>query len=247
MHLAPRLRLYLLDAVAGMHPVDAAVRCLALACPELPDPAGLPVGQRDAALLALHGRLLGDRLAARTTCRSCGEQSTLELSVADLMEQMAGSESTWTVEHEGRSLLVRALTSRDLAAAAVASTTDEARDLLVRAALDGAGEGAGKGPGDGVAGPVSEELAEVVAASLADHDPGCEVLLACTCAACGKQWTDVLDPARYLAAELAHHGTRLLAEVAELARAFGWTEGDVLALSDHRRRAYLTLAAETAG
>jgi len=239
MTVAPRLRLHLLDAVAGMHPVDAAVRCLAVACPDLPDPAGLPMGQRNAALLGLRAQLLGDRLVARTTCGRCGEQSTLELSVADLVAQMTGgAQARWTLQHDGQTLPVRALNSRDLAAAADAPSAERARDLLVLAALD---EEAA------VPGPVTDELAGAVAASLAEHDPGSEVLLTGTCAACGEPWSEVLDPARYVAAELAHEGTRLLAEVAGLARAFGWTEADVLALSDQRRRAYLDLAAEMAG
>lgn len=239
MTLAPRMRLHLLDAVAGMHPLDAAVRCLALACPDLPDPAGLPVGQRDAALLELRARLLGDRLLARTACGECGEQSTLELSVADLVEQMTGgAQERWTLEHDGRAVPVRALTSRDLAVAADEPSPARARDLLVLAALD-----------EGEGGPVvvTDELAGAVAASLAEHDPGSEVLLTGSCSACGEPWSEVLDPARYVAAELAHQGTRLLAEVAGLARAFGWTEADVLELSDQRRRSYLDLAAEMAG
>jgi hypothetical protein len=237
---APRMRLHLLDAVSGLHPLDAAVRCLALACPELPDPAGLPLGQRDAALLTLRARLLGDRLVARTTCGGCGEQSTLELSVADLVARMSGpAEVSWTVEHRGRTLPVRALTSRDLAEAAFGPTADRALGLLVRAALDGAAASLEEEPGD--------ELVDAVATSLAEHDPGAEVVLTGTCAACGQEWSHVLDPAGYVAAELAHQGTRLLAEVAELARAFGWSESDVLALSDQRRRAYLDLAAQMAG
>lgn len=233
---APRMRLHLLDAVAGLHPLDAAVRCLALACPELPDPAGLPLGQRDAALLALRARLLGDLLVACTTCGSCGEQSTLQLSVANLVGRMSGgAEASWSVVHRGSTLRVRALTSRDLAEAASEPSADRALGLLVRSALDGAPV------------PLDEELVGVVAASLAEHDPGAEVLLAGTCALCGEEWSQVLDPARYVAAELVHQGTRLLAEVAELARVFGWTEADVLALSDQRRRLYLDLAAEMAG
>ncbi|CCG04039.1 conserved protein of unknown function [Blastococcus saxobsidens DD2] len=241
MTMAPRMRLHLLDAVAGMHPTDAAVRCLALAYPELPDPAGLPLGQRDAALLGLRARLLGDRLVAWTSCDSCGEQSTLELSVAELLEQMgARTEKRWVLQHQGDPLPVRALTSRDLARAAGAPSPEEARDLLVAAALDQVTE-----PQD--APPLDDELAAAVAASLAEHDPGSEVLLAGSCAVCGEQWSHMLDPARYVVAELAHLGARLLAEVAELARAFGWTEADVLALSDQRRRAYLELASEMTG
>lgn len=240
MALAPLMRLRLLDAVTGMHPVDAAVRCLAVACQDLADPAGLPLGQRDAALLALRRRLLGDRLRACATCAECGETSTLEISVADLLEPMSGTASSpWEVQHRGRTLSLRALTSRDLAAAVAEPSPQRARDLLVLAALDQ--------DEDGHPEPVSEELAGVVAASIAEHDPGAEILLTGTCSGCGEPWSQVLEPARFVTAELAHEGARLLADVAALARAFGWTESDVLELSDARRRAYLDLALDMAG
>jgi hypothetical protein len=44
--------------------------------------------------------------------------------------------------------------------------------------------------------------------------------------------------------ELRAHARRLLREVDVLARAYGWTEPDVLALDERRRAAYLELAAE---
>lgn len=233
MPLSARDRMRLWDAVTGMHPVDAAVRCLALARPDIADPAAVPLGDRDAALLALRRDVAGDHLIARADCPSCGDQASLELSVAALLQGMAG-EAHWELEHDGRTLRVRALTSRDLAAALRAGDAGQARLELVRTAL-GSAPGA-PDPDDGTAARV--------AASLAEHDRGAEVLLACSCAACGTQWEELLDVAGFVTAELAHHGVRLMREVVELARAFGWAEQAILDLPEQRRRAYLALAGE---
>ncbi|MCD4525961.1 hypothetical protein [Nocardioides sp. cx-173] len=232
MPLTPRDRMRLWDAVTGMHPVDAAVRCLAVARPELDDAAALALGDRDAALLALRREVVGDRLTARAACPSCGEEASLELRVSELLEEMAG-ERQWVLEHDGRTLSVRALTSRDLAAALREGSAEAARRELVRAALGVAADA--PDPDDGTSARV--------AASLVEHDRGAEVLLGCSCAACGTRWHDVLDVARFVTAELAHQGVRLMSEVVELARAFGWPEDAVLDLPDARRRAYLALAA----
>ncbi len=51
-----------------------------------------------------------------------------------------------------------------------------------------------------------------------------------------------LDVGALLWERVAQAAPVLLGEVAALARAFGWTEPDVLALGETRRHAYLALA-----
>jgi hypothetical protein len=229
MRLSPRDRLRLWDAVAGMHPVDAAVRCLAVARPDLADPAGLPLGLRDAALLEVRRQLLGDRIIACAACPACDEPATVALSAAVLLAGMT-TDADWTLDYGGRTLTVRSLTSRDAAKAASAASAEQARTALVRLALDD----------DDVI--PDEAMAGAIAASLAEHDSGAEITLACTCASCGAAWREVLDVARFVSTEVAHHGLRLLTEIAQLARIFGWSEDAILALAEPRRRAYLALA-----
>jgi predicted RNA-binding Zn-ribbon protein involved in translation (DUF1610 family) len=229
MLFSPQDRLRLWDAVAGMHPVDAAVRALAVTRPDLEDPAGLALGERDLALLGLRADLLGDEATARTACPACGEQTTLELSIEQLVRSDPVPDS-WTLEHGGRNLRLRALTSRDAAAAARSSSSEEARSALLRAAVV---EGDPDQPG----------AAAAVATSLAEHDSNAEITLACVCPACGESWTELLDVASFVSVEIVHSAGRLLAEVAELAAAFGWSEESIVALPDARRHAYLALAA----
>lgn len=230
MGLSPRDLLRLCDAVTGMHPIDGAVRCLAIARPDLDDPAGLPLGYRDAALLELRGQILGDQLTGQASCPECAEAATLELSVAAMRTAMTTT-SDWALDYAGRTLKLRPLTSRDAALAATAATTEQARNLLARTAIQG----------DEV--DVDEDMASAVGASLAQHDTGSEILLACSCSSCGAAWNEVLDVARFVTTELAHHGVRLLTEVADLAWAFGWSEDTILALPEPRRRAYLAMVA----
>ena len=85
--------------------------------------------------------------------------------------------------------------------------------------------------------------AEVAAlsAALAEADPGAELLLELQCPACERGWWELLDVATFLWAEVEVQARRLLREVHVLARAYGWREADVLALSPRRRRLYLEM------
>jgi hypothetical protein len=80
--------------------------------------------------------------------------------------------------------------------------------------------------------------AEIVAA-LAELDPDAETMLAVSCPSCGGAHDTVFDPAGFLLTELAAYADRLMDEVDQLARAYGWSERDILALGARRRRRYL--------
>ncbi len=90
---------------------------------------------------------------------------------------------------------------------------------------------------------MSQELREAATQRMADLDPAAELWLEATCPACGSASTVLLDPAAIVVEEVDRHARRILREVDQLARAYGWREPDVLALGPARRRAYLGLVA----
>jgi hypothetical protein len=58
---------------------------------------------------------------------------------------------------------------------------------------------------------------------------------------CTYSWHAAFDIATYLATEVHTWASRQLREVHDLARAYGWSEAEILAMSPTRRRAYLEL------
>jgi len=82
---------------------------------------------------------------------------------------------------------------------------------------------------------------------MGDADPLAEVLVDVVCPACDTEFVADLDVGAFVWAEVHGRAQRLLHEVDVLARAYGWTETEVLALGDRRREAYLTLAGEVGG
>ncbi len=76
---------------------------------------------------------------------------------------------------------------------------------------------------------------------LADADPLASVALSGQCCVCGGEVRTAVDLAsRWLAAE-RRTAAGLLEDIHELARHYHWSERDILALSDSRRRQYIAL------
>ena len=73
-------------------------------------------------------------------------------------------------------------------------------------------------------------------------DPQADVLLDLRCPACGSRWSEVFDAGLVLWSDIRLAAQRLLSEVAQLARAFHWSERDILGMPASRRRFYLEAA-----
>lgn len=221
-------------------PVRRALLLLETALPEEPAErlAALPVGWRDGRLLELRTRTLGPRLESETRCPACGERLELdlrseELRAASPRESHDASEPL-TVHRDGFEVVFRLPTSRDLVEVGEDGTAEDR--LLARCVLEARGE----------SGPVaSEALPEPVVAAvgqaIAEADPLADVQLTLTCPACAHDWSEPFDPVAFFWTEIEALAPRLLREVHLLASAYGWSEGEILAMSAWRRRQYLDL------
>ena len=72
-------------------------------------------------------------------------------------------------------------------------------------------------------------------------DPLAETLVNLRCAECGHQWEEELDIAAWLWVEIEARARRLLFDVHTLATAYGWSEHEILSLSEPRRTLYLEM------
>ena len=81
-----------------------------------------------------------------------------------------------------------------------------------------------------------------IAAEIAALDPQAELLVDLVCPSCGAAWQDVFDTINFLWAEIRTRARRLLQHIDTLARAYGWREADVLAMSEARRGLYVQMA-----
>jgi hypothetical protein len=214
--------------------VDRALTLLAAAQPGTPaeDLALLTLGARNARLIALREQTFGPRLDVVADCPRCAEQLEFGLSTFDLTAQPAEGEdgAALEVESGGQRLGFRPVDSRDLAAIVGCQDPGEARQLLARRCLS-----------EPNAGDLPPDVVDELARRLAECDRQAEILLDLACPSCGHAWQLAFDIGSFLWAELSAEAQRLFHEIDALARAYGWREADILALSPARRHLYLEM------
>jgi len=212
------------------HPLDRALLALSFADRSAGESvADWPLGQRNRALLELHASWFGSQLEAWAACPRCAERLEFEVSVLDLMAPLPEGNQQTSVAVEEQ--IFRLPTSRDLALVAKSSGEQEAAIRLLELCRIGGVDSFGW----------TDEIIEKAGESLATADPMAETRVALACPACEHEWSDSLDVASFIWAQLEARARRLLWEVHSLASAYGWTESDTLALSAARRALYLEM------
>jgi len=215
-----------------LHPVDRGLLLLARAHPEIPpdDLETMTIGQRDASLLRFRALLFGDQLEACAPCPHCDERVELELPCHELLVESDAAPvqvRLGTIE-----LTVRPPDSRDLAAVAATGSVDEARALLLDRCV----------AGDVEVARLSEADRITISDAIGAADPDAEKLMLLSCPSCGHEWQVPFQIVSFLWDEIAAEARRLIREVDVLARTYGWSEAEILDLSDTRRRLYLEMA-----
>ena len=222
-------------------PIGAATAALvATADPELSPSVlrSLPLGAFQARLAELHRQLRGPSLEAFARCPGCEARLEFSLATSDLPSALAAAGDGGEVAAAGVELRYRVLSVGDLEAAAACADLATARQALVEAAvLEATIDDRPIAPSE-----LPEAAVGALAERLAEHDPGAETVLALSCPGCGQAWEAQLDLSAFVWAEVTAAAERLLEEVAHLGRAYGWSEGEVLAMGPARRRRYLELA-----
>ena len=227
------------DAQAGLDHVGRAL-LLARAAPgqHEDDAAGLPIGARDRLLLDLRKRLFGPQVEALEQCPECGARLEIAFDIdAVRLDPADGADDAVTVESDGYELIARLPTSTDLLDVRDCRDVGVARARLLASCLvEARRDGAAIEAGD-----LSDAVRDALSDALGDADPQAEIELELDCAACGHGWRTRFDIVDYLWAEVEHFGRRTLRDVHLLARAYGWSERDILALSSRQRSYYLGL------
>jgi hypothetical protein len=139
---------------------------------------------------------------------------------------------------QGYEIAFRPLTVRDALRAGKARDVYQARLALLEAAVIGARHGGESvDPRD-----LPDTVAEALGEAIRERDPQSDVRVAMQCPSCEHQWSIAFDIVSFLYKELAVLAARFLNEIHLLARAYGWSESSILAMSPARRRAYLEFA-----
>jgi endogenous inhibitor of DNA gyrase (YacG/DUF329 family) len=211
--------------------LERSLGLLATACAADPaEIAALSIGERDARLLQLREWLFGPRLLNMAYCPHCAEQVEWESAVQQLRLQAhteAAHPDPRFLEMSGYTIRYRLPDTLDICAAHT-----NAAALLQRCILE---------VQPATAASLPDEVTAALMQRMSEEDPQADVRMLLSCPACQHQWEAWFDIASYLWAEVHQWALRLLHEVSLLARAFGWSERDILNMSAQRRQRYLEM------
>lgn len=219
-------------------PVEWAIGLLAAADPATPaaEIAAWPMGQRDGRLLQLWESTFGREVGGLATCPACGALSDITLDVDSLRLPETDPPTVLSVSVDGYDAEFRLLNSLDLLELADHPSPAPAEWLLRRSVLAVRRNGV-----VGDAGELPGPVRDAIVATMASHDAQADLQLDLCCPSCGHRWTAGFDIAAFLGHEVATWADRALREVDVLARAYGWSQESILALSARRRQRYLEL------
>ncbi|MCS6828022.1 MAG: hypothetical protein NZ553_15520 [Caldilinea sp.] len=213
-------------------PLWQGLALLAAACPEETTESLMqePLGRFNARLWTFRLWCFGSPLTAVTDCLGCGEKVEVTLDVASLC---AGAEAQSAVEWQEIATDAGAVRFRlpalsDLLAAGEAASFEEATQRLIQRCVE---------PSSALSG----DVLAILSTKMEEADPLALLELHGQCPQCGQAWMGFLDAASFVWGELRTWAERTLQEVHLLARAYGWREQEILALSPTRRQAYLRM------
>ncbi|MGM9474537.1 hypothetical protein ACS5PJ_21410 [Pseudarthrobacter sp. YS3] len=190
------------------------------------------------ALLRLRRDLFGDHVQAIGSCPACGAELDIVFGVSGLLRSLPetqGGPGPAEVVVDGYAVLVRPPTSADVLAVLEEEPVREAGARLFDRCVV-------RVTGPSVV-PSAGRVPAAVAEEISKRDPGASIELVLDCAECGHRWAEVLDVVGFVWAEVNAWARRTLRQVHTLARAYGWRERDILAMTPRRRAAYLGLVA----
>jgi hypothetical protein len=231
-----------LDVAFGACPGDAQATAVLARCSGT-DAAGVQgwtLPRRLQALLAVRCAAEADDggsvatapcTTATLACPACAARFEIELPLARCLQPV---DDTPLHLHTaaGTPLRVRLPTGSDLQAWRDLPQPDEAAlaaQLLIE--VDGRTPAAGYRP--------APDVVAAVADALAERDPFTVLPVQAACPDCGHVQEADIDLQALLLRDLAAQQRRLLAEITALARAFHWSEAQILALPAWRRAHYL--------
>jgi hypothetical protein len=228
-------------------PFERALIMLAAACPETsPSALGrLSIGHRDANLLQLREWAFGPELAIVAACPSCQQALELTMPIAGLrvstdsnmnppLNSAGEFESFVLRDYEVR---YRSVNTEDIASCAGLDPMASRRKLLACCVISARRQGSAVFVEE-----LPEDVAQKVEEQIAASDPQADTRLELTCPECHQGWKEVFDIVSFFWVEIDAWARRVLRDVNALARAYGWRESDILALSPMRRQIYLAMA-----
>lgn len=221
------------EAGRQQHELDRALTLLVAASPELSreELAEISIGECDARLLQLRNLVLGPSATGFAECPECGERVEFPVDTAALAQPTEVATTVQEIQLDGTRVQFRLPTSRDLAEVVAAPDKSQSlRRLIERCVIE-----------PGSPNELPNDIVEALSQAMLKADPQAEIIISLSCPGCGRRSELLFDITHFFWNEIAAQARRFLCEIDALARAYGWTEREILSLPAARRQTYLEL------
>lgn len=185
--------------------------------------AGLSLDQRDRALFRFCSGCFGPSIELTLACEECGEESEVTFEIADVLGTAVASDE-FSIAHCGRELTCRQPDSHDLASAISA---DNPRLALLSRLIE--------------TDAPDETLLSAVEQQMTEHAGLAAFSIANACPQCGHVTDTPFDILDFVWKRVSAEARRTLKDIDVLARAYGWSSSEILALSPQRRAAHIAM------
>lgn len=197
------------------------------------------LGERNARLIDVHARVFGRELALLSHCVQCGTAVQFSTDCESLAARNPAPDACTShrLQVHGHLIEFRLPTHTDIAAVSSARAEDDfVLQLLERCVLACTRDDASV-----PVGALPEAVLDALSQRMEALDPAASVSFAVACPHCDAQWEARLDVGQLVWQKIQAAAESLLLDIDALARAYGWTEREVLQLNPLRRAAYLQM------
>jgi hypothetical protein len=223
--------------------LQKTLHLLSLACPDIDSDsiAKLSIGERDSRLLLFREWMFGSRLSNVADCPRCSERSEWEINIGDIRLQSSHnqiSSKEFTFEVDDFRIRFRLPNSVDISEVIVNSAEEtDPLTLLSRCILEAHCKDKAFSVDN-----LPDHVLKALNHRMEEEDPQADIKMTLTCPYCSHKWDAQFDIASYLWTEIDNWAERTLLSIHKLAKAYGWSEQNILNISPVRRQFYLRLA-----
>lgn len=192
-------------------------------------------GGRNRRYLALHRDLVGRTMEAQARCPKCATLCEFPLPREEMLAS-DGAEAAREIEltHAGETYRFRLPRMTDIEALAPDIGSDEIGCVVAQACRIGEGD------------VLPKSVVSRLNDALDEADPLASPTFEVKCEECSQAFSASVDLAGFVAREFDLLLDRVLRDVDRLARAYGWSEAEVLAIPPSRRTRYLAMPGASA-
>jgi hypothetical protein len=227
-----------LEGAASTRPI--ALLALSLPSVSADSLAELSLGVRDVHLIRFRQILFGEAIECLVDCPDCRRPLEFAVRASDLLRQDEGQGSEeYDFESSGHQIRFRSPNTIDLVELSRFAADEEAFQVeLLRRCVSDVRDPNGE---NGDFADLPRQVIELLAQEMERRDPMSVIRLDLTCPHCGRAWQSLFDIAAHLWSDVDRWAKEILWDVHRLASAYGWSESEILQMSEVRRARYLEM------